>query len=444
MAFCDASNGRARAANFAVLAGSTVTNVPDIGTMIYGDLGVSSVTAEFQPGIMDGTIFTGSAVSGRHVATRAQVGVTTESSDAAGRSTAPITVFGNPGGMMLDSRLYGRPMSSVETSSVTGFPPGIVNGTIWANEAVSDRNVATRAQIDLTTAYNDAAGRSTAPTTVSGNIGGMTLYPGLYQSTSSLEISAGDLTLDAHGDPRAVWIFQIASTLTTTSDRKVILAGGANASNIFWQIGSSATLGTNSVFRGTILANASITLDTGATLDGRALARSGAVSLDGNIVIAGLPRVKNISRLGYAVDALETGKLVYGDRDFVFEDLIPPFLNGQAYIRALNNEKALSNSDFLAFDVNMPVTVYVALDARMTPRPGWLLEWDRFSKPLWTTDAFGSMRVLYYSRSFPAGRVTLGPNSESGGLTYPSMYTVIIVPGLIGPNSAAEDWQLYY
>ena len=106
----------------------------------------------------------------------------------------------------------------------------------------------------MTTAYNDAAGRTVGAVTVAGNLGGQTLTPGLYTSTSSLEIILGDLTLDAQGDTNAVFIFQMASTLTTTTGRAVILSGGANASNIFWQVGSSATLGTTSVFKGNIMA----------------------------------------------------------------------------------------------------------------------------------------------------------------------------------------------
>jgi methionine-rich copper-binding protein CopC len=164
-------------------------------------------------------------------------------------------------------------------SAVTGFPPGSVNGTQHINDATS-----TQAKLDLTTAYNEAAGRSTAPITVSGNLGGQTLAPGLYKSTSTLAISGGDLTLDAMGDGNAVFVFQIASTLTTTPARQVILSGGAMASNIYWQVGTSATIGTTSAFKGNILADQSITFQTGATLDGRALTRIGAVSLDSNII----------------------------------------------------------------------------------------------------------------------------------------------------------------
>jgi hypothetical protein len=166
-------------------------------------------------------------------------------------------------------------------TSIGGFPPGILNGVQHINDAT-----ATQGKLDLTAAYNDAAGRtSTDIVTLSGNIGGLTLTPGLYKSTSSLSISSGDLTFDAKGNASAVFIIQIASTLTTTSGRKVILSGGALASNIFWQVGSSATFGTTSVFKGTVMAMQSITLNTGATLDGKALARTGGVTLAGNTIV---------------------------------------------------------------------------------------------------------------------------------------------------------------
>jgi hypothetical protein len=114
---------------------------------------------------------------------------------------------------------------------------------------------------------------------------GLTLTPGLYKTTSVAQLST-NMTLDAQGDTDAVFIFQIGSTLTTASGTRVVLVNGAQAKNIYWLVGTSATLGTNSVFVGTIMANASITLGTGARLNGRALASTAAVTLDDNTVTA--------------------------------------------------------------------------------------------------------------------------------------------------------------
>ena len=169
-------------------------------------------------------------------------------------------------------------------AAITGFPPGVIVGT----NHIGDPE-ATQAKLFLTAAYNSAAGRSSGAVTLAGNIGGMTLPSGLYKSTSGLEISSGDLTLDAKGNSSAIWIFQIASTLVTTSDRKVILSGGAKAANVYWQVGTSATLGTTTAFSGVIMADQSITLNTGASLEGRAFARTGAVTLNGNTIVKPTP-----------------------------------------------------------------------------------------------------------------------------------------------------------
>jgi len=210
----------AGAANFAILAGSKISNVPT--SAVTGDIGLSPAAGSF------------------------------------------ITGFG---------------LTEVTGTIYT------VGGTFPAN-SVPDAARLTTAKGDLTTAYNDAAGRtSTDIVTLSGNIGGLTLTPGLYKSTSSLAISSGDLTFDAKGTASSVFIIQIASALTTTSGRKVILSGGALASNIFWQVGSSATFGTTSVFKGTVMALESITFNTGATLDGRALARNGGVTMISNTIV---------------------------------------------------------------------------------------------------------------------------------------------------------------
>lgn len=169
-------------------------------------------------------------------------------------------------------------------TAITGFGPGIIVGAQHAADPTAAQGI-----FDLTTAYNDAAGRTLCPVSKSGNLGGQTLAPGLYKSTSDLSITSGDLTLDAQGDGDAVFIFQMASTLTTTAGRQVILANGAKAANVYWQVGSSATLGTTSAFQGTIMADQAITLDTGATLNGRALARIASVSLDSNTIVKPAP-----------------------------------------------------------------------------------------------------------------------------------------------------------
>jgi hypothetical protein len=188
-------------------------------------------------------------------------------------------------------------LSPAAGSFLTGFsetlPAGgasstsaqVTGGLFASNYAVPTPSNLTTAKGDLTTAYNDAAGRtSTDIVLLAGNIGGLTLAPGLYKSNGALEISSGNLTFDAKGDANAVFIIQIASTLTTTSGRQVILSGGALASNIFWQVGTSATIGTTSIFKGIIMADQSISLNTGATVNGRLLARIGEITLEGNTI----------------------------------------------------------------------------------------------------------------------------------------------------------------
>jgi hypothetical protein len=163
--------------------------------------------------------------------------------------------------------------------SVTGFPPGTLTGM----EHLGDP-VAMTAQGNLTTAYNNAAAAA-GGAVLAADIGGQTLAPGVYKTTSAqptLGIT-GNLTLSGNG----IYIFQIVSSLTTAAGpgkSKVILAGGAVSHDVFWQVGSSATLGSGSTFQGTIMAQASITVGTGAVLNGRALARTGQVTLDSNPV----------------------------------------------------------------------------------------------------------------------------------------------------------------
>ena len=203
-------------------------------------------------------------------------------------------------------------------TTLTGVPT--VNGTTHLGDPA-----AAQAQLDLTSAYEDAAGRTVGAVTVAGDLGGLSLTPGLYQSTSSLEISSGDLILDALGDTNAVFIFQIQSTLTTTSGRQVVLIGGAQAANIFWQVGTSATLGTESAVKGTILADQSITLMSSATLEGRALARTGVVTLDGNIIGFAIPTDTTAPTVSATVPAnATTGVAISSQIAFTFSETMDP------------------------------------------------------------------------------------------------------------------------
>jgi type VI secretion system secreted protein VgrG len=164
-------------------------------------------------------------------------------------------------------------------SAVTGFPPGTVTmGSIHAADAT-----ALAAQNSATTAYNDLAGQACTQDLTGQDLGGLTLVPGVYCFSSSAGLT-GTLTLDAQGDPGAVFIFKMGSTLTTASGSSVDMTNGGSACNVYWQVGSSATLGTGTTFAGNILALTSITLNTNASMTGRALALTGAVTLDSNDV----------------------------------------------------------------------------------------------------------------------------------------------------------------
>ena len=160
-------------------------------------------------------------------------------------------------------------------SAVTGFPPGVVTGgTIHAADAV-----AAQAQNDLTTTYNNLATTSCSTNLTGQDLGGKTLTPGVYCFSTSAQLT-GTLTLDAQGNSNALFLFKIGSTLTTASASSVLLINGGSICDVFWQVGSSATLGTGTALLGSIVALTSITLNTGASVSGRVLARNGAVTLD--------------------------------------------------------------------------------------------------------------------------------------------------------------------
>jgi hypothetical protein len=166
--------------------------------------------------------------------------------------------------------------------AITGFPPGIVmGGTVHAGDAA-----ALQAQTDVAAAYDVLAGEACSVDLTGKDLGGLTLTPGVYCFSSSAQLT-GDLVLDAGGRADAVFVFKTVSTLITASNSSVHVINGGGACGVFWQIGSSATLGTGTNFTGSILALTSITLTTGASVSGRVLARNGAVTLDQNTVSVG-------------------------------------------------------------------------------------------------------------------------------------------------------------
>ncbi|MDX6202682.1 MAG: hypothetical protein QOJ83_2182 [Frankiales bacterium] len=178
-------------------------------------------------------------------------------------NTGPTTITGDIG--------------SYPTLSQTGTASLTLTGVNHRGDRVTQR-----AKTDLTTGYTVAAGESPS-TPIAADLGGRTLTAGVYSSASSIGLT-GVLTLDAAGDPNAIFVFQAGSALTTASGSQVALINGASVCNVYWQVGSSATLGTGSSFRGNLLALTSVTLTTGASTIGRVLARNGAVTLDTNTI----------------------------------------------------------------------------------------------------------------------------------------------------------------
>ena len=198
-------------------------------------------------------------------------------------NTGPTTISGTAGGDV--------GLSPASGTAITGLTTDHVEGTIYTVDAfgpdgsVENADLLTTAKNDLTTAYNDAANR-TVTETIDVQLGGQTLTPGVYDELGAGTFNiTGTLTLDAEGDPNAVFIFQASSTLVTASDSKIVLINGAQPCRVFWQVGSSATLGTDSIFVGHILALTSITANNGAEVEGQLLAQEGAVTLDDNTII---------------------------------------------------------------------------------------------------------------------------------------------------------------
>jgi hypothetical protein len=208
-----------------------------------------------------------------------------QAATAVGLGTADsYAVLGGSGVTNTGPSVLNGDLGTAPNASVTGFggaPNGTVNGATHQADAA-----ATQAQADLTTAYDNAAGQGPA-TTMATELGGQTLNPGVYNSQSGTFGITGALTLNAQGNPGAVFVFQTASTLISASASQVNLINGAQPCNVFWQVGSSATLGTSSVFAGNIFSLQSISLNNGVSVTGRLLARNGAVTLINDTVTRG-------------------------------------------------------------------------------------------------------------------------------------------------------------
>jgi hypothetical protein len=195
---------------------------------------------------------------------------------------AGLTNSNSAGATRLGGDVALSPTPTCESGGVACTPANLqIDGTLYQHPAAQ----AVTAKTDLLAAYNEAEGMAPG-TTISANLAGQTLAPGVYWSGSSMDIAVdGILTLDGQDDQSAAWVFQMeSSTLTANTGSQVRLINGARAANVIWQVGSSATIGTNADFKGTVLAATSISVGTGATIEGRLLCSSGQLTLLSNVV----------------------------------------------------------------------------------------------------------------------------------------------------------------
>ncbi len=263
-------------------------------------------------------------------------------------SAAPFAILSgaaisSTGGGLIDGDVGACPIGG----AAIGLTTAQVNGTIYAIDAggpagsVVDPGRLIAAKAALTAAYTDAAARTPNPTgdylnPGSGNLGGMNLGPGLFRFTSTALLTGADLTLT--GESNDVWIFQIGSTLQAGAGRRVILAGNAQARNVFWQVGTSATLGTSSSFKGTIMADQAITMDATSELEGRALASITAVTFNGRLVRLPLPEAPWFTAIFPPAE---------GSMTVVLETT--PF-----FLLTLEKSKSLSPTNWMILATNIP------------------------------------------------------------------------------------------
>jgi hypothetical protein len=296
-------------------------------------------------------------------------------------------------------------------TAITGFPPGTVTGgTIHSNDAVAQQ-----AQADLTVAYSALAGLACNTVLTGQNLGGLTLGPGVYCFTSSAQLT-GTLTLDAQGNPSAQFIFQIGSTLTTASNSIVQVINGAQNCNIWWQVGSSATIGTATAFAGNILALASITMTTGANASGRLLARTGAVTLD-----------SNNATVCAACNAITLAP-----------STLPPGTIGAAYNQTITATGGTAPYAFTGISGSLPNGLTLATSGALTGVPTTA---GSFTFTVRATDAagcFGSRVYTIVINPAPCQTITLSPStlpSATAGTPYGPV--TITATGGTGPYTYA-------
>ncbi|RPH30066.1 MAG: DUF3494 domain-containing protein [Bacteroidales bacterium] len=302
------------AMNAATLTTSTFT-LMNGATPVIGVVNYSGTTATFTPNadLISGVTYTATVTTGAMNPTGTPLANDYEWSFSTVLPLGPLVVdlnsvarFGIIAGVGVSNDAGFSEIHNLDVgiypgvrSSIVGFPPAIiVNGAMYAADDIAPPGVPAmliQAKDDLVAAYLFAEGAtSPAPATVAGDLGGTTLAPGIYKSTSTLLIQSGNLTLDAQGDENAIWIFQIASDFTTVGGSpypspaggNVILAGSAQAKNVFWQVGSSVTIGDYTSFKGNILALTTITMNAYSQAEGRMLARNGSVTMTSTNIIS--------------------------------------------------------------------------------------------------------------------------------------------------------------
>jgi hypothetical protein len=285
-------------------------------------------------------------------------------------------------------------VGSSPTPAITGFPPGEANGIIYRAAGA----VVAKAKLDLVAAYNAAVGAADGNTSEPADLSGKTLDPNIY-AIGAASFSAGNLTLDGHGDPDAQWIFH-TTVLTTAADFNVLLINGASAKNVFWQVGTSATIAIRNSFAGNILAMTSITLNGTGTFDGRALARNGAVTISGPMTITVpdfVPGKPNI--LVYKMTTAINPVIVYEDANGLKADVLKENLSAYV-VFGVNDAYGVDTLN----DANGPTVVLFGKD-----------DTTKFQKTLGGNDpnSFVSIQTYYDANSIMPFEVTNMRNTNA-------------------------------